>query len=51
MYIVCPLIIKLTYIDFGTLPGVVINILPLVEGVMVTYHTREKYHTECGHLP
>jgi hypothetical protein len=22
-----------------------INILPLVEGVMVDYHTREKYHT------
>jgi hypothetical protein len=23
----------------------IINILPLVEGVMVDYHTRGKYHT------
>jgi hypothetical protein len=23
----------------------IINILPLVEGVMIDYHTREKYHT------
>jgi hypothetical protein len=43
----------------------IINKLPLVEGVMVDYHTSEKYHTlekeyhprrsrkisECGHLP